>query len=268
MSTYSDFFSSGLLAPYQGIAGSPAPPSSPVPLPSSPVDPIDRSMNLTPTPSSSVFPSSYDSNATSMSNGIFTINTNSAVGTERPRLRKRRSSLTVGAGPMAHIKSPSRSATSAFQRTGILSPSRSRSGSLNEGGDGMGYSIGVANEGSSLVGRLRSGSLSFGGALRSRRVLRKATPAAPPPTAPLPELPAVSTSGNMQPIRRPLAHRFYSVDNYTPSTLPSPSLLSPDFASKLAMAMNTPPSLSPMDRPVDSAYFTRVNESDEVMKEN
>jgi hypothetical protein len=65
---------------------------------------------------------------------------------------------------MGNIKSPGRSVGNALQRTGLMSPSRMRSGSVNEFGG-----FGVASEETSLAGRMRSGSASanVGGGLRS-----------------------------------------------------------------------------------------------------
>lgn len=121
----------------------------------------------------------------------------------QPRLRKRRSSITLAASPMNAIRSPARTAGAALHLQRHLPPpppggfggSRSRSGSLVQAGElALGLGLGgndvrnVACESTSLVGRMRSGSV--GGLLRPRRGVRKLTaPAVPPPTAPLPALP-------------------------------------------------------------------------------
>jgi hypothetical protein len=61
---------------------------------------------------------------------------------------------------MGNIKSPGRNAGHALQRTGLMSPSRMRSGSVKEFGGG------IASEETSLGGRLRSGSVGVGVVLR------------------------------------------------------------------------------------------------------
>lgn len=78
-----------------------------------------------------------------------------------PRLRRRRSSLTVNpnANPLASVRSPLRSAGAAFQRN-LLGGSRSRSGSVTTE---PGSTEGAAAV-SAIKGRVRSGSL--GTALR------------------------------------------------------------------------------------------------------
>ncbi|KIO07574.1 hypothetical protein M404DRAFT_388684 [Pisolithus tinctorius Marx 270] len=127
MATYSAFFSSGLLAP--GITR-----------PSSPIDPVDRESLQPPITPTTPHAKPVAANA----------------GGERPRMRRRRSSINIAASPMAAIKSPSRNATSAFQRAGIMSPTRSRAGSVNE-----------ASENNSLFGRMRSGSVTVMQSVRS-----------------------------------------------------------------------------------------------------
>ncbi|KAF7770255.1 hypothetical protein Agabi119p4_6229 [Agaricus bisporus var. burnettii] len=120
---------------------------------------------------------------------------------QMPRLRKRRSSINIGTSPMNVIKSPQRNAENAlqFQR----SIGRSRTGSLSFLGLGSTSPSGsasdspnVASQTSRLIIRMRSGSV--GGAaihnmFRSRRSAARrlaCAPAMPPPTAPLPALPA------------------------------------------------------------------------------
>ncbi|KAI6041879.1 hypothetical protein EDC04DRAFT_3139440 [Pisolithus marmoratus] len=220
MVTYSAFFSSGLLAP--GITR-PSTPTDCTLLPSSPVDTVDREFLHAPITPTTPRPKAVNANAAG----------------ERPRMRRRRSSINIAASPMAAIKSPSRNATSAFQRAGIVSPARSRAGSVNE-----------ASENNSLFGRLRSGSVSAMQTLRSRRVVRRTVPTAPPPTAPLPAVPPPSptskSSGgllpptmHLPPARQPLSMRgagswtdntvsLSSLPSYSP-TLLSPTLLSPDY---------------------------------------
>jgi hypothetical protein len=140
MAVYSSFFSSGLLAPYPPRSTNHCPPSSPMPMPSSPIDPVDRGLSTTPTPSGT-------------SNNIVQAPT---ANVDRPPMRRRRSSINIAAHPMALIKSPTRNAGFALQRTGVMSPTRSRAGSLAEG----------ASDSNSLFGRLRSGSLNAGAQMR------------------------------------------------------------------------------------------------------
>ncbi|RDB27694.1 hypothetical protein Hypma_003270 [Hypsizygus marmoreus] len=220
--TYSAFFSSGLLAPqnlslsvptytpYDGYdAPSPATPSSP--LPDSDIE-LDGDRENTPTPESLAH-SHFDSRSAST-----TSNTNT-----RPRLRKRRSSLTVGTNPITSIRSPTRNAGAALQLQmhlpTVASPSRSRSGSLSQTlnqnqnlnhNENEVYARGVATEATSLVGRMRSGSV--GGALRPRRGVRRLAsvpaPTAPPPTAPLPAIPTLLLSPWCSPHTAPIGGSF------------------------------------------------------------
>lgn len=102
--------------------------------------------------------------------------------TDRPKLRKRRSSLTVNTSPLVQLKGSYRGATTAAQRQ-----NRSRSGSVNDFPQPC--SIGFSIEEVQIIGRSRSGSV--GNSLRSRRVIRGARP--PPPSTPLPPLPPLPT---------------------------------------------------------------------------
>lgn len=115
----------------------------------------------------------------------------------QPKLRRRRSSLTLGTSPMNVIKSPSRSVGSALQlqRHLYASPGRARSGSTSSiisiGEEVHQTSNNIASESTSLFGRMRSGSI--GSALKSRRTIRRVPgPSCPPPSAPLPPLPPLS----------------------------------------------------------------------------
>ena len=126
MTTYSALFSSGLLAPCMTRPSTPTKCSHTLP---SPVDPIDRELSITPLLS----PITLRPKTPRVG----------APGERSRMMRRRRSSMNVAASPMAAIKSPSRNATSALHRTGIMSPSRSRAGSVNE-----------ASENNSLFGRV------------------------------------------------------------------------------------------------------------------
>lgn len=98
---------------------------------------------------------------TSRSRASSTASTESSA----PRLRRRRSSLTVGSNTLASIKSPIRSATAALQRT-LAGSVRSRSGSIttttSAGADRADDVLGSVPI--PIKGRLRSGSV--GTALR------------------------------------------------------------------------------------------------------
>jgi len=106
-------------------------------------------------------------------------NPSQAFDTERPKLRKRRSSLTVNTSPLVQLKGSYRGAATATQKQ-----NRSRSGSINNFSQPC--SVGFPIEEARIIGRLRSGSV--GNSLRSRRPIRNARP---PPSIPLPPLPAV-----------------------------------------------------------------------------
>ncbi|KAG6864403.1 hypothetical protein C0993_008927, partial [Termitomyces sp. T159_Od127] len=145
MTTYSAFFSSGLLAP-RHAADAPCDydPSSPTlsasPLSDSDIEP-DTDRENTPTPEN--VPRTAPGPANS-----------------QRRLRKRRSSLTIGTSPMNAIRSPQRNASAALQlQMHLPSPPRSRSGSFSTAGTNN-----IASQSTSLVGRMRSGSI--GAAIR------------------------------------------------------------------------------------------------------
>lgn len=163
MSGYSSIFSSGLLAtprPYRHTNGEPASRAS------SP-DIIDMPIDTTPTnskPPLNSIPASEDPDSDYFSQSRSRASSNaSSINVAPPRLRRRRSSLTVGSTGMGAIKSPMRSAGVALQRSGLMSPGlgqRTRSGSID-------VVAGMEDFGSTpnpMTGRMRSGSL--GGALR------------------------------------------------------------------------------------------------------
>lgn len=108
----------------------------------------------------------------SRSRASSTASTDSTV----PRLRRRRSSLTVNpnSNPLASVRSPLRSAGAAFQRN-LIGGSRSRSGSVTtEGGNDIHGAGGAATAASAIKGRVRSGSL--GTALRRYESKRQLLP--------------------------------------------------------------------------------------------
>ena len=182
MSTYSSFFSSGLLAPrtpprarantmdsdlsdtWDDSDYPPSQPSSPIPLPDDTLMDIDLSevLKTRPAPetrrSVTPTPQSHQTTPVPSPQGPKTL---SREG--RPRLRKRRSSLTQGTSPMHTIRSPTRAAGNAFNfqiHLPAVARARSRSGSLHGESIASFAGVGMATEETSLIGRLRSGSCS------------------------------------------------------------------------------------------------------------
>lgn len=172
---YSAFFSSGLLAQHtpqkKKLTGnssfsweswdarldhhSPSQPSSPIPIPDESLMDIDVASyddrSVTPTPRIKIPMQSPQP---------------VKMQTLSPKLRKRRSSLTLATSPMNNIRSPARAANNAlhlqrqlYTAIGPASP-RSRSGSLaGEDASASRFgNAGVASSENSLGGRLRSGS--------------------------------------------------------------------------------------------------------------
>ena len=107
---YSSFFSSGLSAVQHFT-----PPSSPTQCvrPDSPILPS------TPTREAAT-------DITNQEPTVIAANPSQAPDAERPKLRKRRSSLTANLSPLVQLKGPCRGVTAATQRQ-----NRSRSGSIN-----------------------------------------------------------------------------------------------------------------------------------------
>lgn len=193
MTTYSAFFSSGLLATqhaatwatqenkskdtlyafcdptYMGDAGhSPARPLSPMPLPDDSDIEIDtdtdteQDRDVTPTRDMPHARSRSSTMSSINSSSSINANTKSTVSSSnQPRLRKRRSSLTVGTSPITAIRSPTRSAANAFNLQRLV-PRKSISelfGNIGSGMPSSGFDNNTASQGTSLVGRLRSGSV-------------------------------------------------------------------------------------------------------------
>ncbi|KAL0569050.1 hypothetical protein V5O48_012919 [Marasmius crinis-equi] len=194
MSTgYSDFFSSGLLAP-------------PVPYTRPRYDSTSSTMSTMSTISNSTVTTTISDaldDASDIEDNVFSSNrargTTPTPANQPPKspkrtLRKRKSSLSVSTSPLTSLRSPNRAAENAlsFQRHLQGTPSRARSGSINS----------VATESTSMLGRIsstvggrpRSGSL--GTALRSRQRSIRSLPnnPLPPPTAPLPPLPPLPSN--------------------------------------------------------------------------
>ncbi|KAJ7695028.1 hypothetical protein B0H17DRAFT_1198739 [Mycena rosella] len=117
---------------------------------------------------------------------IHSLNAHSRIQSARSP-RKRRSSITTSTSPvssMKQAKSPARAAGNAWHvaHVAFTSPGRSRS------------NTNVASEDTSMLGRMRSGSM--GSRIRTKKPLTNRrplallfAPTAPPPTAPLPALP-------------------------------------------------------------------------------
>ncbi|KAH0836870.1 hypothetical protein J3R83DRAFT_8660 [Lanmaoa asiatica] len=226
MATYSTFFSSGLLAPRIARCTTPVLPPSPMAISAGPVEPVDRQLSLTPTPVGQTSPCSK----------ALAAHTNS----ERPAMRRRRSSINIGASPMALIKSPVRNAGAALQRTGFMSPTRHRAASV---------SMNEAFENNSLFGRLRSGSVSgiTNPPKRLRRVVHRPVPLVPPPSVPLPALPPRSPTAKcgssllppaiLVPMsRQHLTTRSSRTDDV--GNIFSPTLLSPDYTAKIPFKLS------------------------------
>ena len=133
--SYSSFFSSGLSA-IQNL--------TPPPSPTQRVRPDSPIVPLTPTREATDI---TDQNPTPTA-----ANPSQGFGTERPKLRKRRSSLTVNTSPLVQLKGSYRGATTAIQRQ-----NRSRSGSINDFPQPR--SLGFTAEENNIIGRLRSGSV-------------------------------------------------------------------------------------------------------------
>ncbi|THH18924.1 hypothetical protein EW146_g2145 [Bondarzewia mesenterica] len=262
---YSSIFSSGLLAtprPHGRMDSPNSRPSSPT------TSPMITDLESTPTGLKQSF-SEYPPSTSPPSHFLDTDNgssrsrassTSSFTAPQAPKLRRRKSSITVGSSAMGSIKSPLRSAGAALQRTVLMSPtsgSRSRSGSLSVDA-GPELQLGSTPR----TGRMRSGSL--GDVLRSRRAIRKpptAPPSMPLPPPPVPILSQASAPPTEQFFRRPLTHRSYTSENYVSFG----TYLTPDFTNKLVAALNTPPG-SASTSPVDGGLW--AGRDDPTMKEN
>jgi hypothetical protein len=200
MASYSAFFSSGLNA-----SRSPSPsPFDADPKPSTVVHPTlsadldaDYDMALGSAPS--------DATNTSHARSRSRSSSQSSVG---KTLRKRKSSLTLGSvrPTLAAIKSPSRSAGTAFSK-------HITAMSLSLGPAPAAPSYNAASADSTTKNRMRSGSL--GGALRPRRTRTSAVPL-PAPTAPLPPLPPLPTLGAMVPGSAPSFKSTFTDNETTP----------------------------------------------------
>lgn len=167
MSGYSSIFSSGLLAtprPNRHADSTPSRPDSPII--------VDSDSDTTPTklravliPPSEEMMDYFLPRSRASSNASAT----SVVLGGAPRLRRRRSSLSIANNGLSAVKSPQRSAGIALQRSTLMGPgSRSRSGSTDFGPAGMpradaGYVSMPSRVG---AGRSRSGSGSVSGAMR------------------------------------------------------------------------------------------------------
>ena len=159
MSGYSSIFSAGLLATQRphGLDCSINTDTD--------SDTTPTKLNAVPTPSSEQVINYFAPRSRASSNASAT---SPALSGGAPRLRRRRSSLSIANNGLSAVKSPQRSAGIALQRTAFMSPGgRARSGSTDMGSvdlpsvDGEGYGL-VPNR----VGGGRSRSGSTGGAIR------------------------------------------------------------------------------------------------------
>ena len=157
---YSAFFSSGLLAST----------NDPFARPQTPPDANTPRSNAAPLPDSQTTPTAPFTHPSLLDNHSIP-SAQSATSSGAPVLRRRRSSITLGASPMTSIKSRGSAAVSSAQKHLSLSSqgslrSRARAGSLHESVFSR-VSVtapGDVTETKGLVGRLRSGSI--GTALR------------------------------------------------------------------------------------------------------
>jgi hypothetical protein len=140
MTGYSSIFSSGLLAtprPDRHADPSdhsiPAQPSSPMNVDSDP-DTTPTKLNTPLVPSFEVVVDYFMPRSRASSNA----STNSSVFGGVPRLRRRRSSLSVANNGLGAVKSPQRNAGIALQRSTFIGPGgRARSGSVDVGPNGV-----------------------------------------------------------------------------------------------------------------------------------
>ncbi|KAF8268181.1 hypothetical protein EI94DRAFT_1800776 [Lactarius quietus] len=255
MTGYSSIFSSGLLAtPRPRRHADPSDYSIPS-QPSSPMT-VDCDSDTTPTKLNTPLVPSFDdvmdyfmprsrtsSNASTNDSGLGGL----------PRLRRRRSSVSAANNGLGAVKSPQRNAGIALQRSALIgSGGRARSGSVDVGPAGIPRpdELCCVPVSGRVGGRSRSGST--GGALRSRRALRKPPPV-PPPNVPLPPLPSTV---ELSP-RRSLVHRAQTTENFVsiavalgPDATPSAFCMPvPDFTNNfkaLATMDTTPPSSGPL----------------------
>jgi hypothetical protein len=169
MSGYSSIFSAGLLATPrpQGHPNSTdcATPDCSINMDSD-SDTTPTKLNAVPTPSSEDVMNYFAQRGRASSNASVTSSVLGGVGA--PRLRRRRSSLSIVNNGLSAVKSPQRSAGMALQRTALISPSgRARSGSTDMGSVDLSRIDGeVQGLFPSRVGGGRSRSGSTGSAMR------------------------------------------------------------------------------------------------------
>ncbi|KAK7041524.1 hypothetical protein VNI00_009395 [Paramarasmius palmivorus] len=212
---YSAFFSSGLLAPPSHYNNHTRPRMDSTASIASTISNISvGTVTSTATLRSDVLDDTSDVEDSSSSN----VNRNKA---QTPKLRKRRSSLSIQASPSTihHVRSPSNKAEIALGR-------RARSGSITNQQ--------TATEGNSLVGRIgrmRSGSL--GGALRPQRRRLPPPPApVPAPALPLPPLPPTPKSPATPRRARSMTVAFGLALPPVPATPPSAEKMNIDGRSR------------------------------------
>jgi hypothetical protein len=172
MTGYSSIFSSGLLATPRPYRHTDYEDHATLHQSGSPIN-ADTDPDATPTRlnanTSSLMPSSEETTDYLMSRSRASSNasTTSSVLGNAPRLRRRRSSLSVANNGLGAVKSPQRNAGIAFQRTALMSTAnRARSGSTDYGTPGIPRADegGYAPASGRIGGRSRSGSM--GGTVR------------------------------------------------------------------------------------------------------
>jgi hypothetical protein len=155
MSGYSSIFSSGLLA-------TPRPDNyldnADCFTPGSPIN-VDSDPDATPTKLNSLASEDVMNYFMPRSRASSNASTTASVLTGAPRLRRRRSSLSIASNGLSAVKSPQRNAGVALQRSSLMGPGP-RSGSMDVGATGMprageeGYVLASSKTG---AGQSRSG---------------------------------------------------------------------------------------------------------------
>ncbi|EPT06183.1 hypothetical protein FOMPIDRAFT_1044644 [Fomitopsis schrenkii] len=237
---YSSFFSSGLLAPLPhevAVSSSPTTPrASHAKL--SGGDPFSLHVDTIPTAHDVPL-------ALRSANDVLPSRPRSdSQGSNRPGLRRRRSSLTVAASPINPMKNTGvpRAARNSY------ATARARSGSESRSQEN-------SMEGTTVIGRMRSGSV--GGQLirHARRMSRKPAPPlpAPPPTAPLPAPPSHSDGDAVTPRPGTLPLPLPTISMTEPPTTPKRPLARRTQTADSASLLGTPSSFFSPATPAEEA---------------
>ncbi|KAI0092804.1 hypothetical protein BDY19DRAFT_990484 [Irpex rosettiformis] len=255
---YSSFFSSGLRSAEEDIRyGS-------RPITPDPTTPRPKHINLdetTPTAPTHTIPAASQTADEVLPALTQAIEISDSTNTQdRSRIRRRRSSLGLNASPVTVLKSNTpgsrASVTGVVQRqsisiTSVVSPARSRSGSVVETGmllsrAALSIASNDATSGNSIIGRMRSGSV--GTALRPRRLRKQGTipaPLPPPPASPLPDVPMSRpdfSTQQAQYARRPSIRRSHTSSASVPLPMHTPTMSLPPHGFNLVgeSALETP----------------------------